>query len=463
MIINFGSWLPDQPSLSNPCKVATNVYPSPNGYGPFYSALAVGDALVSAPVGRIGFQQVSGKTELFVGTSTRLYRKNGTSWDDVSQAAYSPSTFWRFAVYGDLLIATNGIDRPQKFTLSTGSAFEDLANAPTHNFPIVVRDTLVALDVTDGSGFEVKWSVNNNAEDWTAANGGGSQSFPDGANVVGGTGGEYGVILQAESGLTRMNFVGGDLRFTFDKIEGGTGCIAADSIVQYKGRTFYLSDEGFQLFDGAESTNISDEICSNYFFSQLAEAENLVTDTLEFIITDTGEEISIGTLNQVEGDLDQSNSCVVWKFPTATGNQLLIFNFRLNRWSLSTEAVEGLHHLHLVDGPVLSGFDSDNKLVHFNGAIATATVSTGDMQLVPDTGCSVRTTYGLVDSAHDITIGKKSALLSTEATVSGSSNSNGKVTVRSHGRYHRFQVVPTATYTEIIGVDVEFSATGRRV
>ena len=85
------------------------------------------------------------------------------------------------------------------------------------------------------------------------------------------------------------------------------------------------------------------------------------------------------------------------------------------------------------------------------------------MQLSKGTGSSVRTVYGLVDSAHNVTVGKKSALLKTEATVTGSSNSNGKVTVRSNGRLHRFELVPTATYTEIIGVDVEFSIAGKRV
>ena len=468
MIINFGQWLPDQPSLQNPCKTAVNVYPSPNGYGPFFSAAAVGDALPSVPIGRICFKQASdsssltGKIEIFVGTSTGLFRKNGTNWDNVSKTTYTPSTFWRFAVYGDLLIATNGIDQPQKFVLSTGTAFVDLANAPTHNYPIVVRDTLVALDVTDSSSYEIKWSVNNNAEDWTIANGGGAQSFPDGGPVIGGTGGEFGIILQ-NFAVTRMNFVGGELRFTFDKIEGGSGCISAESIVQYKGRTYYLSNEGFQLFNGAESLNISDEVCSTYFFNLLEVPSNLVTNTAEFIVTNTGEEISVASLSQVEGALDNRNSCVVWKYPTATGNRLLIYNFSLNSWSESDISVEAVFNINLVGGATLSGFDSDYKLAHFNGAIATAQVSTGDMQLSKGTGSSVRTVYGLGDSAHNVTVGKKSALLKTEATVTGSSNSNGKVTVRSNGRLHRFELVPTATYTEIIGVDVEFSIAGKRV
>lgn len=461
MIINFGPWLPDQPRFGNTCITAENVYPSANGYRPFKGSSAITAALPSLCIGNISFKRVSGGLETFAGTSTGLYRLNGTSWDDVAPSAYSPSAFWRFAVYGDILVATNGVDNPQKFDLSSDTQFSDLTNAPKHKFPIVVRDTLVALDLTDGSGFQVKWSAVNDATDWTAASGGGAQVLPDGGPVVGGTGGEYGVILQ-EQGLTRMDFVGGDLRFTFDKIEGAVGCIAKNSIVQYKGRTFFLSDEGFQVFDGAETTNISNEICTRTFFSELAAAEPLTTDTGEDIVTDLGEIISVGALQAVDGALDPRNSCVVWKYPTSTTTKLIIYNYSLNRWSYSNAVIDQLLTLQQVGGPVLAGMDSSDMLASFSGSDLTAVVSTGDLQLIKGRGTSVNCIRGLVDAAHDITVGKKYDLADTETTVSGSSNSNGKVSLRARSRYHRIQVSPTAAFTELTGVDVEVAPAGGR-
>lgn len=461
-IIEFGPWMPDQPSLANKCITATNVYPVEMGYAPFPAASALSEALPAQAVGVISFRRTNGDRETFAGTETRLYRLDGLSWTDVSPSAYTTSAFWRFAVYGDRLIATNGVDNPQAFDLGTDTVFADLPNAPIHRYPIVIRDTLVALDVQDGSGFDIKWSANNDSEDWTAASGGGSQNLADGGPVMGGTGGEFGVVLQ-EQGLVRMDFVGGDLRFTFDKIEGSVGCIARGSIVQNKGYTFYLSEAGFQVFDGAVSTNISQEVCSKTFFSSLTREDNMISDGLEIITDENDDPIAGGALTEIDGALDVANACVVWKYPAeAGGNRLFIYNYALGRWSESDENVETLFTYIEGGGSFLAGFTSDFKIAPFTGSDATAVVATGDIQVNRMGASFVRSVRGLVDAAHDITVGKKTDLADTSTTASGSSNSNGKVSLRAHGRFHSFSLSPTAAFTDLVGVDVEVAPQGGR-
>jgi hypothetical protein len=44
MRINFGEWLPDQPSVIGALTEATNVYPVQNGYAPMPSAVSLGTA-----------------------------------------------------------------------------------------------------------------------------------------------------------------------------------------------------------------------------------------------------------------------------------------------------------------------------------------------------------------------------------------------------------------------------------
>lgn len=440
-IIKIQSWAPDQPRFGNPCITAENVYPLKNGYGPFPDATSVSDALAATCIGAIELKQVDGTIHVFAGTATKLYKLSGSSWTDVSKAGgtYSSSSQWRFAIYGSRVVATNGIDAPQEYDLGTDTEFADLPNAPVHTYPIVIRDVLVAVDVQDGSIYEVKWSAVNDSEQWDADCGGGSDDFPDGGPVVGGTGGEYGVILQ-EYGLTRMNFVGGDLRFTFDKIEGAIGCISPDSIVQYKGRTFYLSEEGFQVFSGSESQNISDEFVTDTFFANLDQS----------------------SFSGVQGALDPRNSSVIWRYPlSGGGSKLIIYNYRLGQWSEADPTVSVLHTGITSTGQVLSGFDSSDELVRFNGSDRTAKLSTGDIQLARGRRSFVRGVRGLVDAAHDVTVGKKTDLADTESTVTGSSNSNGRVTVRADARYHRFELSPTAAFTEISGVDVEASPSAR--
>lgn len=435
--IEYGPWMPDQPRLNNTCITAQNVYPIATGYAPFPSASSISDALGAACIGVICFKQTDGTIETFAGTATQLFRLSGTSWTDVSKAGnYTSSSEWRFAVYGGRLIATNNTDNPQKFDLASDTKFSDLSNAPIHAFPIVIRDVLVALGVNDGSIFQIKFSAVNDSEKWTADCGGGAQQVPDGGPVVGGVGGEFGIILQ-ENAITRMNFVGGDLRFTFDKVEGALGCTHADSIVQYKGLIFYLSDEGFQVFTGTSSENISDNAVSDHFFG-------------------------LQTTGRVYGALDPANSSVVWSYPISGGRQQILYNYRVKRWAESTAAETCLHTGITSSGEVLRGFDSNNDLASYTGADLSAKVSTGDLQLAKGRRAMVSVVRGLVDAAHDITVGKKTDLADSEATETGSSNSNGKVSVRANARYHRFQVVPTAAFTELTGVEIEAAPSGKR-
>lgn len=439
-VIRYGPWAPDQPRFANLCITAKNVYPIANGYGPFPSSSAFSSALAATCVGVISYKRTNGTIEYFAGTATNLYRLSGTTWNLVSKdGGYTSSAFWRFAVYGGRLIATNGTNAVQKFDLSSDSLFSDMIGTPpVHTFPIVIRDTLVALDTSGAS--QIRWSAVNDSEKWTADCGGGSQPVVDGGPVVGGTGGEFGTVLQ-ESALTRMNFVGGDLRFTFDRIEGAVGCIAPDSIVGYKGRTFYLSDEGFQLFDGAQSENISDDFVSTDFFSKL----------------------DYSNVDQVRGALDPANSSVIWRYPISGGGRLIIYNYRVGQWAETDVDTDCLHTGITSSGTILSGFDSADKLARFSGDSLTAQLSTGDIQITEGRTTIVQSVRGLVDAEHTITVAKKKKLSAAEKTKTGSASEDGKVSIGSRGRFHRFQLEPIGTFTEIIGIDVEAVPGGERL
>jgi len=140
---------------------------------------------------------------------------------------------------------------------------------------------------------------------------------------------------------------------------------------------------------------------------------------------------------------------------TNFGGDMLTKNASLNAGATARSFGES-------DGKILASFDTDNKLARFSGADLTAILSTGDIQLAQDRRAFVKSVRGLVDAAHDITVGKKTALSDTETTVTGSSNAQGKVSIRANDRYHRFQLDPTAVWTEALGVDVEVQRAGKR-
>lgn len=453
MMIEYGPWLPDQPRFQNSCITATNVIPLQRGYGPFRGPRVVSDAVPETPVGAVSFRRVDGTRESFVGTENGLYRLNGTAWNDVTPSGgVSASTFWRFTPFGTRLVATNGVDNPQKFILASDSEFSDLSNAPIANFFVVVKNVLVAVDVQDGSGYQVKFSAVDNAEVWTLPEGAGNQEFYAGGPVVGATGGDYGVILQ-ESALTRMDFVGSDLRFTFDTVEGAIGCIDAASIIEYKGATYYLSEEGFQIYDGATSINISSERVTDQFQTNFDKTRG--TSEGDVRVTSSNETRIISQGDVVQSALFPRYSLVAWSYPTGGSNRIIMYNYKTDKWAESTVSVSGFHTAIRTNGQIFAGFNSSNQLVHFDGDIETAILSTGDIQLIKGKTAMVSCARGLVDSAHTITIGKKTALLSTETTTSGNSDADGKVSIMANARYHRIELTPTANFTEITGVDLE--------
>lgn len=457
MMIQFGPWTPDQPAFNNTCITATNVLAVQNGFAPFMGPRAVSDALVEAPVGAVSFRRVDGTRETFAGTESGLYRLNGTVWTDVTPAGgVSASEFWRFTVFGTRLIATNGIDNPQKFVLASDSVFSDLTNAPIAKNFIVVRNIVIAVDVQDGSGYQVKFSAVDDSQTWTIPEGGGNQEFTSGGPVVGGTGGEYGVILQ-ENAVTRMDFVGGDLRFTFDEIEGAIGCIDSASIIEHKGNTYYLSEEGFQIFNGAESVNIAEERVSNTFFAGFDKTRS--TSGGDTRVTGLGETRVVSFGDVVQAALSPRDSVVCWSYPVGGVNKLIVYNYKIDQWTESDASITSFHTASLKNGQALAGFNSDNKLVLFDGPQQSAVLSTGDMQAGQGRAQTV-SGRGIVDSAHDITVSKKTALSDTATTVTGSSNSEGKVSIRANARYMRFQLNPTADFTEISGIDVELREAG---
>lgn len=458
MIVPFGPWLPDQPRYNNPCITATNVYPTLNGYKRFLGpSSAATDALAASPVGALSFRRSNGVRETFVGTETALYRKNGETWTSVG-TGYSNSTYWRFQVYGSRVVATNGIDNPQKFDLATDSSFSTLTNAPICERFIVIRDVLVALNTANN---DIQFSAVNDSEDWTVLGGGGNQDLFDGGPVISGVGGEYGIIFQ-EFATVRMDFVGGDLRFTFDKIEGAIGAADSESVVPYKGGAFYLSSEGFQFFDGAQSQNISDEKVTRTFISAIANARG--TSGGDTRVTSSGDirVVRNAGADAIIGAHDPDNSVVAWSYNGATGRRIILYNYKLGRWAESDVDVAYLHTSYQAGGVVLAGFNSLDELVFFDTDDLTSTISTGDMDLANGQSVFVSSVRGIVDAAHDVTVGKKSFVGSTESTVSASSQATGRCALRSYGRLHRFELTPTAQFTEAVGVDVETRQGGSR-
>jgi len=372
-----------------------------------------------------------------------------------------------------VIIGTNNSNPMQAFTLGTSSAFADLAaTAPVCKYLTVVRDFVVTAFTTESSVVypaRVRWSGINDETSWgtsqvTQAD---YQDIPDGSQIVGIRGGEFGLILM-EKGITRMSYVGTPFVFQFDNISRGKGCIAAGSIAQLQGITFFLSDDGFYTCDGQNVTAIGSEKVDRWFFSN---ADESAFDTMSCAV-------------------DPVRKLIIWNFKNTFAQRVLaIYNFRTQKWtygdagtdyisdaSTSATTLEGLDSLSssidaltvsldsilYMGGKYFLGGTYGTRVMTYNGASATGNIITGDLNAG---GRSVVTLARPLVDAGSATVAVASRTLLSEQTnfgTAGTADSDNRISLRSNGNYHQFRVIPTGNWKTAVGLDVELQGQGVR-
>jgi hypothetical protein len=339
--ITFKEWLPDQPSVLDAVSKANNVIPLAVGYGPFKSAVNYsGDA--SENLTNVFATKVDNDVSVFAGGLTKLYKLDGAdlSLDDVSKSGgYTGINRWQFVQFGNYALATNGSEKIQYYNVNSSTLFADLAAAaPISKYITVVRDFVVGANIGAGTyPSRVQWSDINDPTDWTA--GGASQSdfqdIPDGGDITGITGGEFGIIF-LEKAIVRMSYIGSPLFFQFDTISRNIGCIEGGSIAQYGGITYFLSDDGFYSCDGQNIIGIGSEKIDRYFYSNA----------------------NIGDIDSISAAVDPERNLVIWNYTTVSGaRSLLIYNYETKKWCEADTDVDFLSTL-ATSGTSLESIDS---------------------------------------------------------------------------------------------------------
>jgi hypothetical protein len=414
-------------------------------------------------------------------TTTFTYSNSGTNI--VSGADTGTVTFqyvtpdnqrWRFTQFGNVLVAANGGNRLQGYNVNSSTNFSDLAaDAPQSRYVTVVRDFVVSGYVNDATirANRVQWSALGDESSWTnsATTQADFQDIPDGGAVVGLTGGEFGLVFMDRS-IHRMSYVGSPLVFQFDNISRNQGCYEANSIIQYGGTSFFLSDNGFYACDGQQIIPIGNEKVNRFFFDDVDE----------------------GLLPLMSSAVDPLRKLVIWAYAStssATVDKLLIYNYEIGKWTSGTTnasrvatsstpsfTLEGLDVFGNLD-TIESSFDSriwlggkmqfagvkSTKIVTFSGPNNTAYIETGDIE-VPGTTSAITIAKPIVDNGSGNVALVSRRLLSEQVvfvsqTVADAEN---RVSIRGVGRYHRLQLTPTGQWKTTVGVDIDLNGLGSR-
>ena len=469
--IAFGEWLPDQPGVTGAVTDAKNCYPVANGYAAFPSEADYSDAaaqtLLITFAGKFG-----GATNLFAAGATQIYKfdSNDATLDALTTSGYTSVEGWDVTQFGSKMILANGQDKLQAYEINVSTYVTDLsAAAPTAKYVTVVRDFVVAAnDGTDTN--KVYWSDINDETDWTpsAASQSDFQILPDGGDITGLAGGEYGLIF-LERAIYRMSYTGSPLFFQFDAISRSLGCISNGSIAQYGGLTYFLSDDGFYACDGQTTKAIGVEKVNRWFFA------NAIPNEIYSAMSAT---------------VDPVRKLVIWKFNnTFGGKYLLIYSIDLGKWSYADTTATSIAYvltpsatLEQVDnyntsidaldipldsrvfagGQLLFAGVSGDKIIAFSGQSKTASISTGDINIGRSTVTLARS---IVDKGSASVAVASRNLLSDQVEYGSDvpADAENRVSLRSNGDFHRLRLTPTGSNWETaVGLEVEVVKQGNR-
>jgi hypothetical protein len=469
--ILFGEWLPDQPGVTGAVTDAKNCYPVANGYAPVkgeadYSDAAGADLIITF-AGK--FDSVS---TLFAASTTQIYKfdSSDASLDAATTTGYTAVEGWDVTQFGAKMILANGQDKLQAWTLNSSTNFADLAAAaPTAKYVTVVRDFVVAAnDGTDTS--KVYWSDINDETDWTpgSASQSDTQILPDGGDITGIAGGEYGLIF-LERAIYRMTYTGSPFFFQFDAISRSLGCISNGSIAQYGNLTYFLADDGFYVCDGQSTKNIGSEKVNRWFFDNAIPGEIF-----------TGMSATVNPVTKL----------IIWKFNnTFGGNSMLMYSIDLNKWSYADTTATSIAYvltpsatLEQVDnynasidaldipldsrvfagGQLLFAGVSGQKIITFSGQPKTANISTGDIDVGRST---VMLAKPIVDNGSgSIAVSSRDNLAEqVEFGSNVSPDAENRVSLRSNGEYHRLRLTPTgSSWKTAVGLEFDVVKQGNR-
>lgn len=461
---------PDQSDSSNVLLEAKNVYAAVDTYRPVKAFNGISAALDAEFKGGGSFINSAGTATLLAGTANGLESLGSGTWT-TKLAALSVTGRWKFAQFGNFVICVNGL-ATQNYNLTTSTAAA-LSAAPTGIDTFIVGQFAVIAQ-PDGDRLKVAWSAVDDHTSWTAGtNSSGFNLFYEGGEVMGGTGGEYGVIFQRFA-ITRMNLTGDAAApFAFDQLTNNYGCASKASIISAGRTTFWLSDRGFMgIDDGQAIQPIGTEKIDRYF------AARVPADDYERIFA----------------FVDPVNKLVGWGAPGAPGF-LLLYNWELQRWTTAefnftglmsgytaSETLEGLAATYtdldampysLDDSrfsggsPRLYAVNSDRELGTLTGANLMATFRPALFEPIKGKATRMNAVWPDTDATTGIAVkidNRQRKGNNERITSAGTLRTSGRMPIRCTGRFVRptLTIEAGAVWSYCNGLELEYEQGAER-
>jgi hypothetical protein len=273
-------------------------------------------------------------------SATATDATNFSDWGEAvlaSEVTLEPG-LWSLDNFGQVLIAT--IANGKTFTWNAGAASPLTVRASTTtsgfatgNNPTASRLSLVSPttrhlchfgtettvgDTTTQDDMFIRFSNREDINTYaaTAINSAGDFRLQDGTKIVGAIKAKETILIWTDNALYTMKFIGAPFTFGFEQVGTNCGLIGKNAVVEIDGSAFWLSPNGFFLFDGTVKTlpcSVEDFVYNNF-------------DTTK------GQQVAAGINNLFTE--------VVWYYPSSSASyndKYVVFNYGEKSWYTGTE------------------------------------------------------------------------------------------------------------------------------
>ena len=469
--ILFDEWLPDQPSVSKSVREALNVVPVLNGYA-YINTAANYSAQASENLNNVFAGKFGGTVTVFAGGGTKLFKLDNTdlSLDDVSTAGgYSGDGRWQFVQFGQNMLASNGTQRIQYWTLGSSTGFYQSSTFVSGTYSrsgTTVTATITAhglttsatyeVDITSGDGTDGEYVISvtdANTITYTDTNSGTTsgdirvitsaapiakhltviRDFVVGAYIEAGT---YPNRVQwsdvndprywNSDGASLADFQdiedGGDIT----GITGGEfGIILMENAIvrmQFVGSPnifqFDTIARGVGCIEGGSVTQYAG---TTYFLGAdgfyACDGQQIIRIGAEKVNRYFFSNANIGDIDSISASIDPERNVVIWDYSnTSGGRSLIIYNYQTQKWSEAETDVDYLSTLSST-GATLDGLDDAYNVTAGSFVIGQyytiRTVGTTDFTLIG----AVANTVGVLFEATGVGTGDGVAIDQAAATA----------------------------------------------
>lgn len=226
------------------------------------------DALPQACKGAAVLEKPDGSRRVLVGTANKLYEITANAWKDVSPNGgiiIGEDERLMFAQYGNTTVAAS-IDTTLMKSIS--GAFTAIKGAPKAKIAFTVGAFVMLLNTSEAhdqwhccAAYDVdKWTT---SIDTQCAKG--RLVATNGALTAGARLGEYAVAYKANS-IYIGQYVGAPAVWQWLQVSSGNaGCVGQEALCDIGGAHFFVSDNGFFVFDGAQTLPIGEGQVKHWF------------------------------------------------------------------------------------------------------------------------------------------------------------------------------------------------------